>query len=70
MSVLVKLRFRLYRSSYRKAVSTLHYALENGADLRVRRYDNITLGLLKKEEELEEEKRMPNRYFLIRTVRT
>ena len=33
--VLVTLRFRLYRSSYREVVSTLHCALENGADLHV-----------------------------------
>ena len=47
-------------------MGTLHCALENGADLYVnernRRYDTIALGLLKKEEELEE-RRMPNCYF-------
>ena len=32
-------------------------------------YETIVLGLLKKEEELEERRR-PNRYFLLRAVRT
>ena len=44
-------------------MNTLHCALENGADLyvtSVRRYDTITLGLLKKEEE---RRRMPSRDF-------
>ena len=36
----------------------------------VRRYDTIALGLLKKEEELEERRRrMPNHDFFIRAVR-
>ena len=35
--------------------------------MSVRRYDTIALGLLKKElEEEEEERRMPNRDFLLR----
>ena len=43
-------------------MGTLHCALENGADLYVneRQYDTIALGLLKKEEEELEERRMPN----------
>ena len=48
-------------------MGTLHCALENGADL----YDTIALDLLKKEEELEEEeRRMPNRNFLLCAART
>ena len=49
-------------------MSTLDCALENGADLYVnerQRYDTIELGLLKKEERTR-----PNRYFLLRAVRT
>ena len=44
-------------------MGTLHCALENGADLYT-----IALGLLKKEE--LEERRMPNRDYLHRAVRT
>ena len=46
----------LTRSSYPEAVSTLHWALENGAYLHVneRQKISIALGLLKKEEEEEE----------------
>ena len=32
---MVKLSFRLYRSNYSEAISTLHCALENGSDLHV-----------------------------------
>ena len=45
-------------------MSTLHCALENGADLYVnerQKIRHIALGLLKKEEE-----RMPNPDFLLR----
>ena len=64
----MKLRFRISPVT-QKPFSTLHCALENGADLRVnerQKIDTIALGLLKKEEELEEEerrRRMPNRDF-------
>ena len=37
----MKLRFRLRRSSYREVVSTLHCALENGADLHVNERQKI-----------------------------
>ena len=46
-------------------MGTLYCVLENGADLyvtSVRRYDTITLGLLKKEEE-EEESQIAIFYF-------
>ena len=48
-------------------MGTLHCALENGVNLyvnSVRRYDTISLGLLKKEEEEEDHK------FLLRAVCT
>ena len=55
-------------------MSTLYCALVNGADLyvnerqKIRHYDTIALGLLKKEEE-EERRRIPNRNFLLHVVR-
>ena len=51
-------------------MGTLHCALENGADLYVNEQQKIrhALGLLKKEE--LERRRMPNRDFLLRAVRT
>ena len=51
----------LTRSSYTEAVSTLHYALENGVDLHVNERQ--------KKEELER-RRMPNSDFLLRVAHT
>ena len=51
-------------------MSTLQCTLENEADLSetsIRRYDTITLDLMKKEVQ---RRRMPNRDFLLITVRT
>ena len=55
--------------SYPEAVSTLHCVLEIGAYLHVNERQKIRLGLLKKEEEEELERRMPNGDFLLRAVR-
>ena len=58
---MVKLRFRLGPCSYPEAVSTLHCALEwSGFTCKRAKediYDTIALGLLKKEELEEEERR-------------
>ena len=52
-------------------MSTLHCALENGADLYVNERQKIRhyrLGLLKKEEEERSRRRMPHCDFLLRAV--
>ena len=62
----------LINRRYKRFVTTLHCALEKGADLYVNKrqkiQDTIMLGLLKKEE--EEERIMQNCDFLLRVVRT
>ena len=56
---MVKLRFRL-GSSYRKAIGTLHCALENGSDLHVNEHQKIRHY---RARSTDEESRMPNGNF-------
>ena len=57
---------------YKTFVGTLHCALENGADLYVNERQKIQHYRARSTEEEEEleERRMPNRDFLLRAVRT
>ena len=59
---MVKLRFRLRRSSYREAVSTQHCVLEYGSDLHVKERQRIRHYCA---SSTEEEERMPNGVFLL-----
>ena len=59
------------RSSYPEAVSTLHYALENGADLHVNERQKIRhYRATSTEERRRRRKRIPNCDFLLRAART
>ena len=52
-------------------MSTLHFSLENGADLYVNERQKMRHYRARStEEEEERRRRMPNRYFLLRSVRT
>ena len=50
-------------------MSTLHCALENGADLYVKERQKIRHNRVRSTEEIRR-RRMPNRDFLLREVRT
>ena len=54
--------------SYPEAVSTLHFALENGGDLHVNELQKIRHYRGRSTE--ERRRRMPNHEFLLRAVRT
>ena len=56
------------RSSYPEAVSTLHCALENGADVYLNERQKIRHYRARSTE--ERRRRMPNLYFFLRAVRT
>ena len=67
----MKLRFRLYRSSYPEAVNTWNGALEKKADLRVNERQKIRHYRARSTEEEEEEEGEITGVsdFLIRTAR-
>ena len=63
-----------YRSSYPEAVSTMHCALENGADLHVNERQKIRHYRARSTEERRRRirrrrKKKPNRDFLLRAAR-
>ena len=62
----MKFRFRLGRSCYREAVSTLHCTLLNGSDVHVNERQKPRHNHARSTEEEQERRRMPNRDFLLR----
>ena len=63
----------LINRRYKTFVGTLHCALENGADLHVNEHQKIRHYCARSTEErrrIRRIRRMPNRDFLLHTVRT